>query len=166
MDTRTAYALYTSAYITLGNITPIPADCGELCSAKCCGGDNDSGMILFPGEAELLSGAEFLSIEKRDMNGVQVDFAVCSGKCRRNLRPLSCRVFPLAPHWDGKALTIIPDPRARYICPLLQAQDCITDEFRQACLDTFSKLLENDEVSQMLLSYSQMLDEYVNFTGI
>ena len=156
---------YTAAYAHLGNITPIPADCGRLCGAKCCSGSDDSGMILFPGEREFLSATSFLKIEKRDMHGVAVDFAVCSGRCRRILRPLSCRVFPLAPFWDGEKLEILPDPRARFICPLLEATSCISEEFVRAAKAAFSVLTEDAEISQMLIAYTAMLREYADFTG-
>lgn len=36
-------------------VTPLkPFNCGRLCSARCCSGDENDGMGLFPGEEELL----------------------------------------------------------------------------------------------------------------
>jgi len=158
-------ALLTRAYAHLGNITPIPADCGNLCGSKCCGGDADSGMILFPGEREFLSRVDFLICQTREMTGREVDFATCSGACRRNLRPLSCRIFPLAPFWDGQTLEIKPDPRAKYLCPLLEAEECITTEFYAAVERAFSVLIEDAETSDMLIAYTKMLKQYELFTG-
>ena len=71
--------LYQQAYACLGRITPIPADCGKLCGAKCCKGNDDDGMILFPGEAEFLSSKEFLTIRESEMCGSRVEFASCKG---------------------------------------------------------------------------------------
>ena len=35
----------------LENITPLkPFKCGKLCAARCCSGDENDGMGLFPGE--------------------------------------------------------------------------------------------------------------------
>lgn len=163
MDTK-LFSLYSRAYALIGNLTPIPADCGELCGAKCCGGDENSGMILFPGEREFLSRADFLKTEDRDMGGAAVDFAVCQGKCQRRLRPLSCRIFPLAPFWDGSTLQILPDPRAEYICPLLKAQDLISPEFKDAVEQAFLILSEHPDISKMLMHYTKMLKEYMKFT--
>ncbi len=162
MDTK-LFSLYSRAYAILGNITPIPADCGELCGAKCCAGDENSGMILFPGEKDFLSRADFLKIKERDMNCFTVDFAVCKGRCTRRLRPLSCRIFPLAPFWDGANLEILPDPRAKYICPLLKAPDLISPEFCQAVKDAFLILVEQPDISETLKHYTGMLREYLRF---
>ncbi len=162
MDTK-LFSLYSRAYAILGNITPISADCGELCGAKCCAGDENSGMILFPGEKDFLSRADFLEVKERDMNGFPVDFAICKGSCSRRFRPLSCRIFPLAPFCDGETLEILPDPRAKYICPLLKAADLISPEFSQAVEEAFQILIGHPDISQMLVHYSNMLREYMRF---
>ena len=162
MDTK-LFSLYSRAYAILGNITPIPADCGELCNSKCCAGDENSGMILFPGEKDFLSRADFLEVKKRDMNGFAVDFAVCKGRCARRFRPLSCRIFPLAPFWDGETLEILPDPRAEYICPLMKATDMISPEFTNAVKDAFLILVGHPDISEMLKHYTGMLREYSRF---
>ncbi len=158
------FSLYSRAYAILGNITPIPADCGELCGAKCCAGDQNSGMILFPGEKEFLSRADFLNIQERDINGFPVDFATCDGRCSRRLRPISCRIFPLAPFWDGEALKILPDPRAAYICPLLKASEFISPEFTRAVEEAISALVKHPGISEMLVHYTRMLKDYAKFT--
>ena len=43
-------AFYRYAYSLLEEVTPLPADCGQLCGAACCKGDDETGMYLFPGE--------------------------------------------------------------------------------------------------------------------
>jgi hypothetical protein len=158
-------AAYRRAYARLGRLTPIPADCGELCGKRCCKGGEDDGMILFPGE--VVPSAAF-SVAERELNGVTVRFAVCPGRCRRETRPLSCRIFPFAPYIDedGK-LTVIPDPRAKYICPLLseQALPMIDPRFLRAVGDVFAGLMELDAMRPMLEAYSAMLDGYRRFTG-
>ena len=156
---------YRRAYARLGRLTPIPADCGQLCDKRCCKGGDGDGMILFPGE-EVPPTA--FSITDREINGHPVRFAVCSGRCRREARPLSCRIFPFAPYLNDEGeLTIIPEPRAKYICPLLseQALPMIDPRFPRAVEDVFIGLLELDGMRSMLEVYSKMLDGYRRFTG-
>jgi len=39
----------------IGELTPLKGhDCGQLCSAACCKGDEQTGMLLFPGESTAL----------------------------------------------------------------------------------------------------------------
>ena len=161
MDVTTAYR---RAYARIGNLTPIPADCGSLCGKRCCKGDDNVGMILFPGEDVPLT--QF-SVTDEEINGFPVRFAVCPGRCQRKNRPLSCRIFPFAPYLDAEGeLSIIPDPRAKYICPLLdtQALQMIDPRFLRAAEDAFTVLLEVDGVRPMLEAYSKMLDDYKRFT--
>lgn len=154
--------LYQKAYAILANITPIPADCGMLCSSRCCKGDRDQGMILFPGEAEFLG----IDVPKRTMGDTEVGFFVCDGTCNRARRPLSCRIFPFAPYLKDGTLSVIPDPRARFLCPLLEedAIPFVQGEFLRAIKSAFTLLAEHEEIRKMLIEYSKMLDEYKRFT--
>ena len=154
--------LYAEAYATLARVTPIPADCGKLCQNKCCHGDEDHGMILFPHEAEFLG----IQCEDCDMNGMQVGFFTCNGRCSRNRRPLSCRVYPFAPYYKDGVLSVIPDPRAKYICPLLgeDAISFVQEEFKTAIHTAFTTLLQSPEIETMLVQFSEMLDEYKKVT--
>ena len=160
-----ANAAYLRAYARLGNLTPIPADCGRLCDKRCCKGGEDDGMILFPGEDGLPAS---FTVTDRGINGYPVRFAVCRGRCRRETRPLSCRIYPFASYIDeAGTLSVIPDPRAKYVCPLLSesALPMIDRRFQTAVRDVFNGLLEVDGMRPMLTAYSRMLDEYRRFTG-
>ena len=122
-------------------------------------------MILFPGEDNLPAS---IRVSAREMNGYPVSFAVCKGRCPRDKRPLSCRIFPFAPYLDAHGrLSVIPDPRAKYICPLLAqiARPFINRRFLRALEDVFDGFLEVDGMRPMLEAYSAMLDEYRRFTG-
>ena len=165
MQKYSLHALYQQAYCILANVTPLPADCGALCGSRCCKGDKSQGMILFPGEWEYLQSPSFLSCQKREMQGISVDFAVCNGHCPRNLRPLSCRVFPFAPYLSRGTLSVIADPRARYLCPLLQcdAEGLIQQGFCDSIHRAFAILRSDEMVSAFLQLYSNMLDQYRRF---
>lgn len=68
-------------------VTPLkPFNCGRLCSARCCSGDENDGMGLFPGEEELLKDCADFEIKKSEGNfGEPV--LVCRGECDRRKRP-------------------------------------------------------------------------------
>jgi Fe-S-cluster containining protein len=152
-------AAYRQAYARLGRLTPILADCGQLCGKRCCQGGDGDGMILFPGEEPLGS----LAVTDADMGGYPVRFAVCPGRCRRENRPLSCRIFPFAPYLDSSGeVTVIADPRAESICPLVSeaALTMIDPRFPRAVQDVFIRLLGIGGMRPMLEAYSKMLDDY------
>ena len=159
---RYYFEIYNKAYCEIGSMTPISADCGKLCGARCCRGDENDGMIVFPGEEKLLS-AHGYKLMQREMNGFPVYFTSCNGSCNRVYRPLSCRIFPLAPTLRDGTLKIIPDPRAKYLCPLLLA-DSVEEKFKAAVERAFSLLSEDENVREMLIHYTAMLDEYSKFT--
>ena len=102
--------LVLRARALIGERTPLTFDCGALCGAACCRPDEDGqgGMYLFPGEESLLPGAG---------DGLAPIY-VCDGRCRREDRPLACRIFPLTPvrKRDGWGVKI--DRRARAMCLL------------------------------------------------
>ena len=159
---RYSFDLYNKAYCEIGALTPLSADCGKLCGAKCCSGDENDGMIVFPGEEKLLSSHGY-TVTLREMNGFPVYFTSCNGRCNRVYRPLSCRIFPLAPILRNDTLEIIPDPRAKYLCPLLLA-DSVEEKFKAAVFRAFSHLIADEKVREMLNHYTAMLCEYSKFT--
>ena len=102
--------LYRRAFALLGGFTPLRADCGALCEKRCCGGDAETGMLLFPGEKT--------SLPVKTVGGRTL--VVCGGVCDRDARPLACRLFPLFPVPDGHGgLKAAPDVRGG-LCPLVQ----------------------------------------------
>ena len=46
----------------LENLTPLKTDCGRLCQAACCQGDENTGMLLFPEEETLYEGCAFADV--------------------------------------------------------------------------------------------------------
>ena len=53
-------AAVAAAREKLKNITPLKRDCGRVCGAACCRPleGEETGMLLFPGEAEAYVGRE------------------------------------------------------------------------------------------------------------
>ena len=100
----------------IGDETPLEVDCGKLCDGACCAvTDEITGMYLFPFEIEMYKkmphwakvyDTDFTYGEK------EAELFTCTGKCDRNKRPLSCRIFPLVPYAHrGEKLAIKMDAR-------------------------------------------------------
>ncbi len=115
--TRKQQRIYQKAFRLLRDATPLRTDCGVLCGRRCCKGDDETGMLLFPEEPTVLRVVE--------TGGRRL--AVCGGVCNRNERPLSCRIFPFFPFVkaDG-GVDVRIDPRGKGVCPLVrQSQDVL-----------------------------------------
>lgn len=100
----------------LEGTTPLRTDCGLRCGARCCSGEGDGGMLLFAGEDCLLPQAR---LQEALLPGYgKVTLLRCGGHCDRALRPLACRIFPLAPRACGDGFAVRMDLRGRAVCPL------------------------------------------------
>ena len=110
-------AAVSAAREKLNKATPLKRDCGRVCGARCCRPleGEETGMLLFPGEAEAYAGKPGWKI----VNTARGDIVVCPGACDREERPLSCRLFPLLPVIgnDG-TVRVITDLQAKAVCPL------------------------------------------------
>lgn len=127
--------IYEKVYRLLDGVTPLSADCGQLCKKQCCKGDSRTGMLLFPNEETALKVFE--------ENGRRL--AVCSGECDRHSRPLSCMIFPFFPAEENGRIKIITDLRGINICPLAAHSDEIRFSRRfMRHLRTAGKILYSD----------------------
>lgn len=137
------------AWQILDDATPFDRDCGKACGARCCKGDEHSGMLLLNGERELLKelGADFLTFGETEDGDT---YAVCNGKCDRKLRPFACRIYPLfaLPFIDEDgdlvSLRLIKDPRAESVCPIAAADVKVNFEFERAVKRAVRMLLSNE----------------------
>lgn len=148
-------------YGYLENITPLKTDCGSICNNKCCKGNDTDGMLLFPGEKELIKEKDGFTIfydNRYDCNLVS-----CSGDCKRSERPLSCRIFPYFIYVsDGDKLSVAPDIRAADFCPLLSENLRISKDFLRA-LRISAKLFEsNEEYVEFLKKITAILTDFNN----
>lgn len=149
-----------TCYSLLRNETPLKEDCGKICNGKCCKGDDNTGMILFPGEENLID--ENIEIKVAE-NGEKI--AVCNGTCNRNKRPLSCRIYPLFPlveTEDGNEIvkTII-DLRAD--CPLTSGEYKFNKAFVRKVKRVGKYLLLNDETKSKYLELCDEINELLAF---
>ena len=148
-------AAVSAAREKLKNVTPLKRDCGRICDARCCRpleGEN-TGMLLFPGEAEAYAGKDGFEVRKT----AQGDLLLCSGVCDRDERPLSCRLFPLLPVIgdDGK-IRVVTDLRGKTVCPLArQGKSAMDPAFADAVREAGEILAAEDEQAVFL----DMLEE-------
>ena len=137
-------AAVSAAREKLKNVTPLKRDCGRVCGACCCRPleGEETGMLLFPGEAEAYAGKAGFEVRKT----VRGELLICSGTCSRDDRPLSCRLFPLLPVIgdDGK-IRVVTDLRAKAVCPLArQGKSAMDPAFADAVREAGEILAAED----------------------
>lgn len=111
--------LLKQAYEFLDNVTPLKFNCGVLCGAKCCkshstNSTENPGMLLLPQEDSMMDCSHY---DMKDSGDGKI--LVCNGKCNREMRPFSCRIFPFyARISSDERISLRVDPRAFNICPV------------------------------------------------
>ena len=154
--------IYKKIYKLLENVTPLRADCGELCGKSCCEGDDETGMYLFPFEEVMFNGCEKygITIEESDfyVEGNAVSIALCKGICNRKYRPLSCRIFPLIMH-NGE---IKLDRRGFSVCPLVKYNDinALDENFVLTVTKVYNILSKIKEIRPYIKETSDLIDEF------
>jgi hypothetical protein len=150
-------------YKVLEDETPLNFDCGKICDCKCCKGDENTGMILFPGEENLIDSNIKIKISQ---NGEKI--AICNGSCDRNKRPLSCRIYPFFPlikEFKGRRrVKIIFDLRAD--CPLINDEYKYNKEFLRRLKRVGKTLLNNEETKRMYLDLCDEMNEQIELINI
>ena len=148
-------AAVSAAREKLKNVTPLKRDCGRVCGARCCRPleGEETGMLLFPGEAEAYAGKAGFEVRKT----ARGDLLICSGTCDREDRPLSCRLFPLLPViGDDGQVRAVTDLRAKAVCPLArQGKSAMDPAFADAVCEAGEILAAEDEQAVFL----EMLEE-------
>ncbi len=154
-DKERYYAkLYKKANKILDDKTPLKKDCGLVCGKACCKGDENTGMLLFPFEKT--------NFKVKENCGVRL--AVCDGKCKRNNRPLSCKIFPFFPYVtpEGK-IKVVPDVRGRSICPIVANYNEIKlDRGFLYRVKKLGRLLYTDELCRKFLEETSREIDFIN----
>lgn len=131
------------------DVTPLSSDCGQVCGGACCRSlpGETTGMLLFPGEEAYYADKPGYSV----LPAAQGKLLVCSGRCERDDRPLSCRLFPLLPLLRPDGVKVATDLRARVVCPLArQGKDALLPEFVEA-VRAVGRLLAEDPLQRPFL---------------
>ena len=142
----------------LEHLTPLRTDCGRVCGGVCCRSlpGEETGMLLFPGEAAYYAAMEGYRV----LETSQGPLLICPGRCLREERPLSCRLFPLLPVVREEGVKVAIDARARAVCPLArQGQSAMQADFIQAVREVGQKLMEQQEQRTFLETLTKRQDE-------
>ncbi len=146
------------ALALLKDVTPLDTDCGKVCDGRCCRPSADSvGMLLLPGEEELLADEGF-TIAPADGGHL----LTCDGTCRREIRPFACRVFPLFPYVGEDGLVrAVYDPRSWRLCPLTRncAHVRLRRDFVRAVRRAGTMLMRDPACAAFLRARSREIDE-------
>ncbi len=148
------------AYEFFERVTPLYYDCGKICGAKCCGGSDKDGMLLFPGEETFFENNSEFSVyyeAKYDCMAVR-----CKGICSRNERPLSCRIFPFFLYNNSGKISVAPDIRAIDFCPILINKEEVDKKFLRT-LRVVAKLFEQDtDICSFLKKITTIMTDFNN----
>ena len=142
----------------LENVTPLKTDCGLICEGLCCRPMEGemTGMLLFPGEDAYYARREGYRMTATDHGTL----LICSGRCDRADRPLSCRLMPLVPLLRADGVKVATDHRAKTVCPLArQGKDALDPDFVAAVREV-GRILAKDEAQRtFLLKLTAQQDE-------
>lgn len=131
------------------DLTPLNSDCGLICGGACCRSlpGEETGMLLFPGEEAYYADKPEYALRPVE----QGTLLICPGRCEREDRPLSCRLFPLLPMLRADGVKVATDLRARAVCPLArQGKDALSAEFVEA-VRRAGRILAEDEAQRPFL---------------
>ena len=166
---------YRAIYRLLDRVSPVPFDCGTICGAACCTavGEEDMGIYLLPGEEKIHDRNDgwlvwnTQSTEEYDFpeswHG-KVFWVRCRNphRCKRAMRPIQCRTFPLAPHLtkDDELILIYNDDDLPYCCPMLEDEAELDPDFVQATLTVWKHLIRDPLIYDMVRDDSAKRGEY------
>ena len=142
----------------LEDLTPLKTDCGLTCGHICCRPMEGemTGMLLFPGEEKYYEGREGYRMTETDHGTL----LICSGRCSRSDRPLSCRLMPLIPLLRDDGIKVATDHRARTVCPLArQGKDALDPDFVSAVREGGRILAEDEHQRAFLIRMTRQQDE-------
>lgn len=148
----------TCARAILEDVTPLKTDCGLACQGACCRPMEGemTGMLLFPGEERYYEGREGYRMTETEHGTL----LLCSGRCNRADRPLSCRLMPLTPLLRDDGVKVATDLRAKTVCPLArQGKDALNPEFVAAVRQIGHILAEDEQQRAFLVQLTKNQDE-------
>ncbi|GHU49388.1 hypothetical protein FACS1894127_2480 [Clostridia bacterium] len=163
---------YKAIYRLLNRVSPLKEACGSLCDSVCCTcGEEESaakgfslGIYLLPGEDQIFTKNEdwlewsYSKVKEADFpdswSGI-VYFIRCKTPpvCQRDLRPLQCRVFPLAPHLTKNGelkMIMFPASILPYKCPLIEDHISLSREFIKATHTVWKHLIRDDLIYDLV----------------
>ncbi len=154
--------LIKKAYELLDRVTPLTYDCGKLCHGKCCKGDENTGMLLFPGEEEILKDIDGFKIKEADGRKM----LICGGICNRKTRPLSCRIYPYFSMITENGFDVRADIRGITSCPILFNNIKVDYAFLRQVRKVARLFERNEELKIFIIEINSELDDIEDFGGL
>ncbi len=167
---------FAAMYRLLDMVSPIDSDCGLMCGSVCCtepdSGEN-LGMQLLPGEEKLHDKKDgWLSWqvdEAEDMDFPEswkgkVYFVKCGGprECKRKLRPIQCRTYPLMPYINaaGRLTLALNAYEVPYECPLKNKGEVVplNSSFIRATYTVWKRLISDPLIYDLVKMDSDDFD--------
>lgn len=179
MKSRLRKDEYKRIYERLDKVSPVDYDCGKLCGAICCTCDKDNatddydmGIYLLPGEDKLFTKEEDWlrwnyemaeDYEYPDSWSGKVWFIRCKNPplCEREMRPIQCRTYPLAPHIDedGNLHMIINTSPLPYTCPLIEDDMKLNEDFIDVTYEAWKLLISDPLIFDLIEMDSRYRDD-------
>ncbi|MBN2878017.1 MAG: hypothetical protein JXN65_00095 [Clostridia bacterium] len=154
-----AEKLIKEALEIMGDASPLNFDCGTLCERACCVGEGY--MMVFPGEINLLKNNNYMFGSKDLISYGRIQTVTCDGTCNRDYRPLSCRIYPLAPKFIGEELFVRLDVRGRPTCPLChKSMSSLNPEFIEKVKKALTHLAKDEDLLRFLKAISNHVDMF------
>ena len=181
---------FKAIYRLLNRVSPQDYDCGTLCGAACCTAEKDDaiaigsshggeqskelemGIYLLPGEDKIhdkhdtwlrWSAEDAEDYEFPESWRGKMFFVQCDGpnKCKRELRPMQCRTFPLAPHIDdaGELSLVYNDMELPYNCPLIYDEIPLNDSFVRATFTVWQHLIKDPLIYDLVRMDSEKRED-------
>ena len=164
---------FRAIYRLLNKVSPLPSDCGQLCAAACCNCDGNGsgeesldfemGIYLLPGEEKLFTRKEgWLKWNVEDADDFEfpdswhgkVYFVRCKTPphCPREIRPLQCRFYPLAPYLskEGTFHLILSPAELPYQCPLITEKIPLQESFIKATYTVWRHLIRDPLIHDLV----------------
>lgn len=165
---------YRAIYRLLDRVSPVPFDCGMICGAACCTaiGEEDMGIYLLPGEEKIHDRhADWLTWNTQSTEEYffpeswrgNVHWVCCNEPphCPREMRPIQCRTFPLAPHLteDDELIMVWNDDELPYICPMIEDEVELDPDFIKATHTVWKHLIRDPLIYDLVKSDSLVRTE-------
>ncbi len=158
--------IYEKAYEYMSE-NVIDGNCGDLCKCHCCrppgSGEEDMGIYFLPFEYEEMqelnqtidhTKTEVHTSEEYEFTETVpfLFYGFCNGvdNCNRDLRPIQCRSYPLAPYIEDNMLYLIIDEQQEHDCPLIKDFNSWRLTFIQGIYKGWEELLKIDQVKALI----------------
>lgn len=154
------------AYSVLRDVTPLKynLDCGKLCGNRCCHGTENDGMELFHGEEKYFENEKGFTVRSDGDRKI----VICSGKCDRKIRPLSCRMYPFFPvpvEENGKiGIKVVYDIRGLSSCPVVREHLRPDPKFLRAVRMAGLYLIRDKKNLEILKNTASLFEELISFS--